>query len=112
MTNYFPDRNDAPKLNLFPGIVARTCWSERLMLSYVELAPHAVVEEHQHPHDQAGYIIQGKAIFIVGGIEKTLYAGDWYLAPGNVRHKVITLEEPTLVLDVFTPPREEYKQSR
>jgi quercetin dioxygenase-like cupin family protein len=109
MNSYFPDRTQAPCHELFPGVVARTCWGDRIMLSYVELAPHSVVPEHQHPHEQAGYIIQGKATFIIDGVEKTLLPGDWYHVPGNVRHKVVTLDEPTLVLDVFNPPREEYK---
>ena len=54
-------------------------------------------------------ILSGKAVFIIGGEEKTLCPGDFYLIPGNVRHKVIALQDPVRVLDVFHPVREEYR---
>jgi quercetin dioxygenase-like cupin family protein len=79
------------------------------MLSYVELQPHAVVAEHQHPHEQMGLILQGRALFVIDSQEKVLGPGDWYRVPGNVRHKVVALEDLVKVIDVFSPPREEYK---
>jgi quercetin dioxygenase-like cupin family protein len=78
------------------------------MLSDVDLEPHAVVEEHSHPHEQVGMVLAGRARFIIGGEEKTLQAGDMYRIPGGVRHKVIALEEKVRALDIFTPVREEY----
>jgi quercetin dioxygenase-like cupin family protein len=108
-STYYPDWDTCPQHEVFPGVVVRTCWGDRLMLSYVNLLPHAVVEEHSHPHEQMGLVLKGRARFIIGGVEKVLGPGDWYLAPGNVRHKVIVLDEPCQVLDVFSPPREEYK---
>ena len=79
-----------------------------MMVSIVELAPHSVVEEHAHPHDQVGVLLEGRAVFIVGGEEMTLGAGDCWCIPGNVRHKVINLESPTRAMDIFTPPREDW----
>ena len=40
---------------------------------------------------------------------RTLQAGDVYCIPGGVPHKVVTLEDPARAIDVFTPPREEYR---
>ena len=79
-----------------------------MMMSVVDLEPHSVVEEHEHPHEQVGMVLEGRAIFIIGGEEKTLTAGDVYCIPGHVRHKVVTLDQPTRALDVFTPIREDY----
>lgn len=79
------------------------------MVALATLEPHAVVEEHQHPHEQLGVVLEGRAIFVIGGTERTLQAGDRYIIPGNVRHKVIALDQPVKALDVFNPPREEYK---
>lgn len=109
MSQYFPDPASAPCHVLFPGVVTRTCATDRLMLSNVELAPGAVVPEHSHPHDQAGIVIKGRATFFIGGMERTLGPGDWYLAPGGTPHRVVVLDEPCQILDVFTPPRETYK---
>jgi quercetin dioxygenase-like cupin family protein len=68
-----------------------------------------VVEEHAHPHEQIGLMLEGRAVFFIGGEEKTLGPGDMYRIPGNVRHRVVALEEPVQVLDIFHPVREEYR---
>lgn len=78
------------------------------MVSVVDLEPHSVVEEHSHPHDQVGMVLQGKAIFHIGDEEKTLETGDVYCIPGNTKHKVITLDQHTRAIDIFTPIREDY----
>jgi quercetin dioxygenase-like cupin family protein len=80
-----------------------------MMLSVVDLEPHSVVEEHAHPHEQVGMLLEGRAIFFIGTEQKTLQAGDMYRIPGNVRHKVIVLDQPTKALDIFCPVRDEYR---
>ena len=80
-----------------------------MMMSVVDIAPHAAVEEHQHPHEQVGMLLEGRAIFFIGGEQKTLQAGDLYRIPGNVRHKVIALDQPVRAIDIFCPVREEYR---
>jgi hypothetical protein len=37
--------------------------------------------------------------------------GDYclYRIPGNVRHKVIALDQPVRAIDIFSPVREEYR---
>ena len=79
------------------------------MMSVVDIAPHAVVEEHQHPHEQVGMLLEGRAIFFIGGEQKTLEPGDLYRIPGNVRHKVIALDQPVRAIDIFCPVREDYR---
>lgn len=108
MSQYFPTRDERAHHTIFPGVQIQTCSTERLMVSVVDLEPGSVVEEHSHPHDQVGMLLEGKAVFTIGGEEKTLQAGDVYCIPGNVKHKVITLEEPTRAIDIFTPIREDY----
>lgn len=109
MSRYFPEADERSRHTIFPGVHIAACTGEKLMLSLVDMEPHAVVEEHEHPHEQAGMILSGKAIFIVGGEQKTLQAGDMYRIPGHVRHKVIALDEPVQALDIFHPVREEYR---
>jgi quercetin dioxygenase-like cupin family protein len=109
MSRFFPTPDSYARHTIFPGVGIATSAGEKLMLSIVEFAPHAVVEEHSHPHEQAGLILQGRATFFIGSEQKTLQPGDVYFIPGNVRHRVVALEEPVRVLDVFTPVREEYR---
>jgi quercetin dioxygenase-like cupin family protein len=109
MSEYFPAANELGRHTIFPGVTIRTAAAERTMLSLVDLAPHAVVEEHSHPHEQVGMVLRGRAVFVIGGEEKTLGPGDMYRIPGGVRHKVVALDEPAQALDVFAPVREEYR---
>jgi quercetin dioxygenase-like cupin family protein len=109
MSKYFPDPADCSRHTIFPGVHIRTAATERMMLSLVEMEPHAVVEEHAHPHDQVGMMLAGKATFWIGDEQRTLGAGDIYRIPGGVRHRVIALDEPVKVLDIFHPVREEYR---
>jgi quercetin dioxygenase-like cupin family protein len=54
-------------------------------------------------------VLEGRAIFFIGGEEKTLQTGDLYRIPGNVPHKVIALDQPVKALDIFCPIREDYR---
>ena len=109
MSLYFPSPDECARHTIFPGVEIRTCAGEKMMLSVVDLAPHAVVEEHAHPHEQVGMVLEGKAIFFIGPEQKTLHPGDLYRIPGNVRHRVVALEQPVKALDIFYPVREEYR---
>jgi quercetin dioxygenase-like cupin family protein len=109
MKPYFPEPEECSLHTIFPGVQIRTCAGEKIMMSLVEFEPHAIVEEHSHPHEQTGMMLSGTAVFIIGGVEKTLGPGDFYLIPGNVKHKVFALNEKVRVLDVFHPVREEYR---
>jgi quercetin dioxygenase-like cupin family protein len=106
---YFPTSDECSRHTIFPGVTIRTCAAEQMMLSVVDLAAHAVVEEHAHPHEQVGMLLEGRAIFFIGLEQKTLQAGDLYRIPGNVRHSVIALDQPVKALDIFYPVREEYR---
>ncbi|MGE3806654.1 MAG: cupin domain-containing protein [Gemmataceae bacterium] len=108
MSLFFPTPAELGKHTIFPGVHIETAAAEKMMLSYVTMAAGAVVEEHSHPHEQVGMMIEGKARFIIGGEEKIVGPGDMYRIPGNVRHKVICLEAAR-VLDIFHPIREEYR---
>jgi len=109
MSLYFPTEAEKSKHTIFRGVTIATCAAERMMLSLAQLEPHAVVEEHSHPHEQVGMVVEGKAVFYIGGEQKTLGPGDMYRIPGNVRHKVVALDQPVKALDIFNPIREDYR---
>ena len=109
MSLFFPSAEEMTHHNIFPGVRLQTCAAERMMVSVVDLAPNAVVEEHAHPHEQVGMVLQGRLRFFIGGEQKDLQAGDLFRIPGNVRHKVIVLEGPARALDIFNPIREDYQ---
>lgn len=102
-------RSSAKPVEMMPGVVRRTLSdSERMMLIEVVLEKSAVVPLHDHPHEQMGYLVSGRVLFELGDEKRELSAGDSWLVPGNVPHQVTALE-PSVAIDVFTPPREEYR---
>ena len=98
------------KTELSPGVRNGTVWGDRIMLSFVDFEPHSVVEEHSHQHEQMGTVLEGVLELTIGGKLHTLEVGDAYLVPPNVRHGARSGPGPCRVLDVFSPPREEYKR--
>ncbi len=108
MSLYFPEGDDFSTRQIFDGVTIQACAANQMMLSLATLEPNSVVEEHSHPHEQVGIVVEGRAIFIIGGEEKTLGPGDMYRIPGNVPHKVIALDETVKALDIFNPIREDY----
>jgi len=109
MNTYFPTSDQLARHTIFPGVTVSTCACERMMLSLAHLEAHAVVDEHSHPHEQVGLMLEGRAVFRIGGEEKTLGPGDLFRIPGGVPHRVVALEAPVRVLDIFNPVREEYR---
>jgi quercetin dioxygenase-like cupin family protein len=80
-----------------------------MLISVVDLAARSIVAEHSHPHEQMGMILEGEAIFYIGGEQKTLKPGDLYRVPGNTLHKVIVLDQAVRAIDIFHPVRDEYR---
>lgn len=109
MHPFFVDKNDCSRHQIFPGVQIFTTTGDAIMLSLVEFEPHAVVEEHSHPHEQMGLMLEGEAEFIIGGQSQIVRAGGMWRIPGGVPHKVIAGNRPVKALDVFHPIREDYR---
>lgn len=70
--------------------------------------PNKTFPPHKHDkHEQIGYLVKGKMGFKVGDEEKIILPGDYYHAPAGVIHNAWTLDEPAVLLDFFSPPRED-----
>ena len=106
---YFYDPSEVKRTELVPGVMLRPMWGDKIMMSMVEIAPEAVVPNHTHPHEQAGIVIQGEFDFTIGGETRRMRQGDAYVIPGGVEHSLVATDGWSLALDIFSPPREEYK---
>jgi len=112
MFQYILDIADCVELRPFAGIVLSATRGEKMTLSIVDLEPHAVVEEHSHPHEQIGYMVEGEAEFVIEGESFRVRAGQIWRLPGGVRHKVIAGDRPTRAIDVFYPVREDFEAAK
>ena len=106
----FSSFKDRKPVEMLPGI-SRQMLSvgDQAMAVYITVAKGAVVPVHTHPHEQIGYLASGRARFTIGDEERIVEALDGYSIPGGVPHGVEALEDSVFV-DVFSPPREEYRQ--
>ena len=107
---YFFDPSRIRRMELVPGVNLRPMWGDRIMMSLEEIAPRTELPSHVHPHEQAGIVLQGEFEFTIGGETQRVRQGDAYLIPGGVEHSLIGSDGWSLAVDIFSPPRQEYKR--
>lgn len=80
---------------------------DQTLLTEVRFEKGAVIPLHSHLHEQTGYLVSGHLEFLVDGETIKARPGDSWNIPGNVEHGATALEE-SLVIEVFSPVREDY----
>ena len=93
------------------GITTRIFPGDQAMLSIVRIEPHSQGTLHSHPQEQWGVLLEGALVRIQDGQEVAMKAGDFWRTPGGVEHSVRTGDEGAVVLDIFAPPRDEYRKA-
>ena len=96
---------------LADGITTRIFPGEHAMLSVVRLEPNTRGKIHSHPQEQWGLMLEGSGVRIQDGVEHAVKAGDFWQTPGNMTHSFRAGAEGAVVIDIFSPPREEYRQA-
>lgn len=103
--------SDTKPVQMLPGLTRRTLIDgDALMICEFTFDADVGIPDHAHPHEQVGYVVSGRIAMTVAGETFELGPGDSYRAPSNVRHSAHTLE-PTVVVDTFSPPREDYREA-
>lgn len=81
----------------------------QLMSVLVHFDQGAVGTPHSHEvHDQIAYCLAGSFDAEVGGVKKRIHAGDALVVPRGTLHGVVALEADSVLLDHFSPPRDDY----
>jgi quercetin dioxygenase-like cupin family protein len=109
MPPYILNQSDCVRMNPFSGVSMHAAEGDAMTLSIVEMEPHSVIDEHRHPHEQIGYLVEGRFEFIIGGISHQVRAGQMWRIPGGVPHKVIAGDVPCRAIDVFHPVRQDMR---
>jgi quercetin dioxygenase-like cupin family protein len=112
MFQYIVSEDDCVAMSPFAGVRMHATEAEKMTLSVVDMDPHAVIDEHRHPHEQIGYMVEGEAEFIIAGESYHVRAGQMWRLPGGVPHKVIAGERPMRAIDVFYPVREDMRAKK
>jgi quercetin dioxygenase-like cupin family protein len=95
---------------LAEGVTGRPLFGRGAMLNLIEFEPEATVPLHSHPHEQLGIVLRGMQALVVDGIAHELGPLEGYVLPGGVEHSAYCGPDGALVLDVFQPVREDYRE--
>ena len=102
--------DELAKEPLKEGLSRRLISTDRMMLAQVFLEKGCVVPRHAHENEQLTYILEGTLRFFLGEDESEVVdvrAGEVLHIPSWVPHKAEALE-PTLDVDIFAPPRQDW----
>ena len=95
-----------------PGLFGAVMEGERATAVRLEFAPGMTrTGIHWHDdHEQFGLVVSGRIELAIGGTVGQLGPGEMYHVPKGVHHggTIVVGEQPAVVIDFFTPPREEY----
>jgi len=106
---YFVSTRDVEQVEMLEGVHRRTmATTDEAMLCQFHLEEGSMVPLHHHMNDQVGYVISGKVEMTIGDKVQIIKAGDSYAVPGGILHSAKAIED-SVVIDVFSPPREDYR---
>ena len=98
-----------PRQELGNGVSRKILnYGGKLMMVEVTMQKGGRGETHTHPHEQISYIAAGSFEFTVGVEKQVVQAGDSLYVASNVPHGTLSLEDGSVVVDIFTPIREDF----
>jgi quercetin dioxygenase-like cupin family protein len=93
------------------GIERQMVWGDRLMVCRLRFKPQVITAIHSHPHEQITIVEQGRVRFAINGTERLASAGDILHFPSELPHGATILDEEVVLIDIFTPVRDEFLPS-
>ena len=90
------------------GIKRKTLvYGERTLMTEFVLRRGSVLPAHAHPHEQTGYLVEGRILLSIGTEQFDMQPGDSWCIPSGVEHGGEVMEDAVAV-EVFSPVREDY----
>ncbi|HEY51057.1 MAG TPA: cupin domain-containing protein [Dehalococcoidia bacterium] len=99
---------DVPTIELAPGIKAQIVSAERITLSFASAEPNAQLSPHRHEHEQMLLVLEGSVDFVIEGKQYHIEKGDVVILPSNTEHGAYFTGQGARVIDVFSPPRQDF----
>lgn len=109
MAFFFEDQT-TPWTELGDGIRRKIVGhTPELMSVLVHFDKGAIGTAHAHDaHDQIAFVIAGSFEAEVAGVKRVLKVGDAFVAARHVHHGVVALEDGSMLLDQFSPRRDDF----
>jgi quercetin dioxygenase-like cupin family protein len=105
----FGDLASIAPQQIWEGVVARAVHGAQATMALIELAPNSHVPEHHHVNEQVGVLVRGSMRMRVGDETLELGPGSTWRIVADVPHEVHTGPDGALALEVWSPPREDWK---
>ncbi len=103
--------NEVNEEKLNENITRKMIWGNNVMVTRWEVAPNTSLPLHDHVSEQVTMVISGSVTLLFPGEEdRTLRAGDMLIIPSSKPHGVKVGPEGCVVLDIFSPIREDFIQ--
>jgi quercetin dioxygenase-like cupin family protein len=99
----FQDTEPGPTLP--EGMSRRGVILGDVMLGYHGADAGIKAKPHTHPNDQIAIMMKGKMLMEINGETHIMGPGEFAFVPRNVVHRIQTMDEEAIVLDVFYPIR-------
>lgn len=101
--------DEVPITELVEGSNSHLASGEGALLSFLTMKAGSVFELHSHPEEQIMFVLEGHCDEIIGDVMYRVQAGDLIRLPSNVKHGAFIREVDCKVIDVFVPPRADYR---
>lgn len=104
----FKKRTDATYRPLMDGVALATLvYGEKTLMGQFSLAGGSELPLHHHPYEQTGYLISGRIVITIDGVDHEAVPGDSWCIGADVPHSARAIEDAR-ALEVFSPVREDY----
>ena len=99
-----------PTLETVPGRFGEIIIvGEKAMMMRLTVQPNVPTPPHSHPHEQMGIVAEGEGVLYIDGEEKHIKEGTSFWVSPNAAHNFdATGDKPAVLIECFTPPREDY----
>ena len=101
--------NRIPKEQMNPLFARQVIHGETMTIARLQLSKGCAVPEHSHHNEQISMVETGAIRFTLAGEEVIVKGGEALSIPPNVPHSATALED-TFVIDLFSPPRDDWKR--
>lgn len=102
------DWDSIPVERISQGIDRQMIVGQNIMICRLRFDAFVVTPAHRHPHEQMTFVIQGKVKFTLDTEERIMSAGDILHFPSNHWHGATMLDEEVVLIDIFSPIREDF----
>ena len=105
---YIVNKDSVPWTELVPGANTHLVWGDRVMVSFITMAPWTSFPRHTHEAEQIMIVLDGYMDEMIDGKLYRIKKGDVIRLPSNMPHGGYLYDVPCVAIDIFAPVRPDY----